>query len=86
MLRCPRPQVCGVAVPGCRWPGQPRLLRDPPCAKEYEARVDCKCAARLDGEQVCLRWGLRVSGVCVCDACGGIRGVRAASWRSWAMH
>ena len=35
----PLSTVCGVAVLGCRWPGQPRLLRDPPCAKEYEGRV-----------------------------------------------
>ena len=41
--------VSGVAVVGCRWPGQPRLLRDPPCAKEYEVRIDCKCAAWPNG-------------------------------------
>ena len=37
--------ACGVAVLGCRWPGQPRLPRDPPYAKEYEVRIDCTCAA-----------------------------------------
>ena len=37
--------ACGVAVSGCRWPRQPRLPRDPPCAKEYEVRIDCKRAA-----------------------------------------
>ena len=40
-----RGTVCEVAVLGCRWPGQPRLPRAPPCAKEYEGRIGCKCAA-----------------------------------------
>ena len=41
--------VRGVAALGCRWPGQPRLPRDPPYAKEYGVRIDCKCAAWLGG-------------------------------------
>ena len=50
MLRCPRLRVCGVAVSGCREPGQLGLVRGSHCAKEYEVRVDCKCAAWPDGE------------------------------------
>ena len=56
MLRCPRLQVCGVAVSVCRWPGQPRLLRDPPYEKDYKTCLDRKCVAPA-------RW--RVSFACV---------------------
>ena len=64
---CPRSRVCGVAVSGYLCPGQPRLLRDPPCEKEEEACVDHKCAAPA-------RWGVSLLAlgsqgewsVCVC--------------------
>ena len=57
--------VCGVPVLGCRWPGQPRLLCDPHCAKEYEGGICCKCAAWPGGVKfVCIR--VFVRGECVC--------------------
>ena len=77
--------VCGVAVLGCRWPGQPRLLRDPPYGKEYEGLIDCKCAAwPYEGQFACV--GGSSDEWSVCGVSDGIRGVRAASWRGWAAH
>ena len=61
--------VCGVAVLGCRWPGQPRLLRDPPRAKEYEGRIDCKCAAWPGGVTLLAVGGVQIVRCAWC--CGG---------------
>ena len=57
--------ACGLEVLGCRWPGQPRLRRDPPFAKEYEGRIGCKCAAWLGGVKF-VRIGVFERGECAC--------------------
>ena len=57
----------GVAVLGCRWPDQPRLPRDPPCAREYEGRIGYKCAAWPSGVKVASA-GIFGRGECVCVA------------------
>ena len=75
--------VCGVAVSGCRWPGQLRLPRDPKTAREYEGRIGCKCAAwpggvkfawpgpRLDGSGRCVRRYVSVVRALCCWGRGG---------------
>ena len=55
----------GVAVLGCRWPCQPRLPRDPPCAKEYEGCIGCKCAAWPGGVKF-VRIGVFGCRECAC--------------------
>ena len=64
-----------------------RFLRDPLCEQEYETCVDRKRAAPARWGVSLLAWGSQGEwSVCVRAACDGIRGVRAASWRSWAIH